>query len=117
MSKELEVAMGFSFSKAGVTVHFATRTIEIDVIGGTAYHHIKLVGTSPEDLPTGAIETIGYCWFRNLDTTNFIQLGVNNNVFMKLKPLEEAVVRLGISNPQAIADTAPAELEYIIVED
>ncbi|MHA2066617.1 MAG: hypothetical protein ACXABY_19770 [Candidatus Thorarchaeota archaeon] len=117
MGNELIIAMGFSFSKAGVKIQFDTRTVEVDVAGGTAFHHIESVGLTAEDLPTGDITAIGYCWFRNLDTTNFVQLGAAGKVFMKLKPLEEAIIRLGTEVPQAIADTAPVELEYIMVED
>lgn len=68
-----------------------------------------------------AIGTCGYAHFRNLDATNYIEIGVQVSAafypFMKLKAGESAVLRLGTNAPYALANTASVRLEHWIVED
>jgi len=58
--------------------------------------------------------------FRNLDATNFVEIGYDDSGFknvIKLKAGETFITRISQSAPYAKADTAAVELFYIIYED
>ena len=40
-----------------------------------AASNVVSVGTSEEDVTTGDISTLGWCFMRNLDSTNYVQYG------------------------------------------
>jgi hypothetical protein len=66
----------------------------------------------------GTLGTPGFAVFQNLDVTNFIEIGIDVTgafcPFMKLKPGEQGMLRLGTAAPYAKADTAPVKLFYVI---
>lgn len=75
-----------------------------------------------EALAMGDVSTAGYAQFRNLDATNYVEVGVDVAAtfypFLKLKPGEgSGPVRLGTSAPYAQADTGAVKLDYLILED
>jgi len=81
----------------------------------------QAVGTSAhEALDVGDVATPGWCYLRNLDATNFVEIGVDvTGAFaplIKLKAGEPAVIRLAAA-PYAKADTAAVKLEYLILDD
>jgi hypothetical protein len=67
------------------------------------------------------VATAGWARFENMDATNFVRIGVDSTgtfvPFLKLKPGEIAVCRLGTNAPYAKADTAAVKLDYEIFED
>jgi hypothetical protein len=68
-------------------------------------------------IPLGQITTPGWSWFRNLDSTNYVQLmnGATGAVFARLEPGEFALIPLDSACvPYAIANTAPIDLEFLI---
>lgn len=77
------------------------------------------IGITEEAIKLGELATLGYAIFINRDSTNFIELRVATAgiKFCKLLPGEAAMFRFGsgISAPFAIADTAPCQLEYMIL--
>ena len=81
------------------------------------------IGTSNEALNISSdISSAGWAWFRNIDDTNFVEVGVqdaNSNFipFIKLKPGEFAIMRLATSSIYAKADTASIKLEWLVLED
>lgn len=70
-------------------------------------------------IPTD-VGTEGYCYFRNLDATNFYQLGVEvSSAFyplVKLKPGQVAVFPLAIQGVFWKADTATCRAQWGVVE-
>lgn len=74
-----------------------------------------------EAIPMGDVGTAGYAWFENLDATNYVQIGIDVagafHAFIKLKPGELALVRLGTNAPYAKANAAAVKLDYEIFED
>ena len=72
-------------------------------------------------LDKGSVTTPGYAVFQNLDTVNFISIGIDVtgsfHSFLKLKPGEQGMCRLGTTAPYALADTLPVSLFYIIYSD
>ena len=80
-----------------------------------------LVGTSQEAVTPSDITSQGFVYFKNLDTVNFIEVGVEVSAtfypVIKLLPGEAVAVRLSPSVALfAKADTAAARLEAQIFE-
>ena len=121
MANELKIITQMRFSKGGTELIRGSKDTFVTVSGNYAVHNVQAVGfAAAEALIKGDITTVGYCWFKNLDATNFVEVGYDDTGFknvIKLKAGEEAVVRLGQNTPQAQADTAGVKLEYIMVED
>lgn len=80
------------------------------------------VGTSEEAMPTGEISTLGRFYLTNLDTTNYVDIGVDSGGSMvgciRLMPGEEHEFR---SKPGATwkgqAHTAACKVDIKICED
>ena len=84
---------------------------------------VQDISTTKETIAISSdVATLGWCWLRNTDTTNYIEIGtVTGGTFyplMKLKPGEFALFRwaTGIT-PYAQANTATAKLEWYTLED
>lgn len=71
-------------------------------------------------IPLAGLATIGWAMFKNNDATNYIELlsAVSGTVFAKLFPGEFALLRVDptITAPAALAHTAPAALEWLMLE-
>ena len=72
-------------------------------------------------LDLGSVVTPGFAVFQNLDSTNYVEVGIDVTgvfyPFMKLKAGEQGIVRLGISAPYAKANTSSVSLFYAIYAD
>lgn len=81
------------------------------------------IGTSEENITIGDITTEGWVVMQNLDTTNFVTVGVSATTptlaaMMKIKAGELAVFRMDpAATLRAQADTAAVELQVWVFED
>lgn len=81
--------------------------------------HKQLVGTSEEALNIGDLETLGWSIFVNRDEVNYCEIrsasGDSNDVIL-IPPLCPALYHFGsdVTDPYAIANAAPVQLEYTI---
>ena len=119
MANELTVSASLKFEKSGGDVSGAYGGIQINVTGDNAIKHIQAIGTSEEVVQLGDVTTGGYWLFKNLDTTNFLQIraatGATNLV--RLNAGEIALFRTSASiTPYAIADTAACNLLCIGID-
>lgn len=77
------------------------------------------IGITEEAINLGEVTSLGYALFVNRDPTNYLELRVATGgvKFAKLRPGKFAFFEFGsgITAPFAIADTAPCQLEYLIV--
>jgi hypothetical protein len=73
-----------------------------------------------EALVMGDVGTAGWAFFRNLDGTNFVVIGVDDSgtfhPFLKLKAGQYCICPLGTSAPYAKADTAAVQLQFRIYD-
>jgi len=80
---------------------------------------IQAIGTSAENLDFGSVTTEGYASFKNLDDTNFVQIGWDATGFqaaIKLLPRQVAIVPLEPTRTwQAKADTAGVDLQFSVI--
>lgn len=91
----------------------------LDVSGDVATYNVQEVGTTEETLTISAdLTTGGYVLAKNLDDTNYVEIGSTTGVYdIKLKAGEFALWRHNSAAIYAKADTAAIDLEYVVVED
>lgn len=85
---------------------------------GTEYvQATQEVGLVEEQIAKGDIGVIGWCAFRNLDATHFVELGATTGVYtIKLKAGATAIVPWDGSTVYALADTSICQIEYLMIE-
>lgn len=94
--------------------------LTFDQAAAGAVGDIQNIGTSEESLATGDISTEGWIILRNLDATNYIEIGATTagNRLIRLEAGEPACFRV---KPGATiycqADTAACDLFYRLLED
>lgn len=118
MANELNLMCGLVFNKANGNVN-RRDSIIVSVTGDSFSHNIQSVGTTEEEVAQGAdLGTPGYVWLKNLDSTNYIEIGSTTGVYdIKLKAKELALYRHNSETIYAKANTAACLLEYIIIEN
>jgi len=90
-----------------------------DVAGTKILNYVQVIQVSPaEALFAGDVGFGGYAIFRNNDDTNYVSLRPAADVpdAVRLLPGDVAIFRTAPSTHYAIADTAPVELEYWLLE-
>ncbi len=118
MAKEISIGVTISFRKSGAQVS-RSETITVDVTGDAFSHEVQAIGTSEEVLVQGAdLGTPGYMFIKNLDTTNYVEIGSTTGVYdIKLKAGEVCLYRHNSATAYAKANTAACNVEYLLIED
>lgn len=120
MADEITLTFGLSMLKA--TAGQVDRNPDqqsVTMTGTDFVHNTQNIATSAEALAKGDITTPGYCMFHNLDGTNYVEIGYDDTGFkptVRLNAGEWAMFRCTQAAPQAQANTAAVNLEYIILE-
>jgi hypothetical protein len=119
MANEATVTTSLQFAKGSVNLTLSDAASTFDVTGTRYVRGVQDVGTVEEALDMGDLTDPGWCYMRNLDTSNFVLVYAANGEtnFMKLKAGEHACFRLVATAPSVKADTANVDLEYMIVQD
>lgn len=112
-SASLQVANGTTVS---LNASASATMAGADFIAGT-----QAIGTTTEAITLGDVATPGYIMIKNTDATNFVQIGLATPVtagdaFAKLLPGEFCLVPTRQTVIYALADTAPVNIQKIIVE-
>lgn len=94
-------------------------SLQYDQAAAGAASGIQAIGTSEETLSTGDLTTYGWLYIRNLDATNYVQLGFSTGVYgIRLEAGEPAMFR---TEPAATvylkADTAACNVQFQWLED
>lgn len=122
MASEITAVTGITVNKGNISF---TRAVNqsIDMSGTHFSWQVQNIATTQEQLVIAAdVATNGVAWFRNLDLTNYVEIGLYiSSVFyplLRLKPGETARARLspGVA-VYAQAHTLAVDLEHIVVED
>lgn len=121
MAQEITLSLKMQVAKGYLTQKFDPGTVLVDMSGTTAIGGSQDIGTTAEALSITDVSTAGYAYFRNTDTTNFVEIGTGTGgsfvSFAKLKPGEVAILRLGTNAPTARANTAAVKLQFYILAD
>ena len=119
MANEAHITVDLSFAKGSVArVGPGPKSIQAAVAGTRHYYGVQNVGLVEEVLGKGDVGTIGWCYLRNLDVTNFVKVrpAAGAADFSKLLAGEVFVGRIAAAAPTIIADTAACDVEVFIVE-
>ncbi len=117
MADEIAITVRLAFSKSGAKVS-RTENISVDVTGDSFTHEVQSVGTSEEELAQGAdLGTPGYIFLKNLDDTNYVEVGGTTGVYpVKLQAGEVALYRHNTATVYAKSNSSACLVEYILVE-
>ena len=119
MSNEIRISARLSFSKGGAKAN-AAHNITVDVTGDAFTHEVQEVGTTREELAQGAdLGTPGYIVIKNLDSTNYVEVGPSDDdtsYCIKLLAGEVAIYRHDSATVYAKANTAAVLCEYLLIE-
>lgn len=121
MSNEIKIQANVQVANGSYSDQFVIPTLGVTQASQLASSGILAVATSATALPVGSVTTLGTCCLRNLDTTNFVTVGVTSGSYipvLKMKPGEVAIVRLmtGITL-QLKADTATCNVMFLLLND
>lgn len=118
MADEISIVVSMSFDKGGAKAE-RSESLSVDVTGDAFTHEIQEVGTTEEELAQGAdLGTPGYIFVKNLDATNYVEVGSTTGVYdIRLKAGEVALYRHNSATIYAKANTAACKVEYWLIED
>lgn len=126
MADELTISASLDFDDGrGTPVGISVSRILATLATRKKNSQIQTIGTTEEAIQLGEVTTPGYAIFRNLDTTNFVDLRVATGgaKFARLLPDTNgdgsggiALLYLGpgAQVPFAIADTDACDIEFLI---
>ena len=121
MADEITVNLSLSAKKGYLNFKESTGNFLVTMNGTTGAGGIQTIGTTGELLGVTDVGTAGYAFFRNTDTTNFVEIGIQVAgtfyPFVKLKAGESCVLRLGTNTPYARSNTLTTNLQYFILSD
>lgn len=115
MANELTITAALEYEKGGIAQRiYESKTIT--VTGTEVSNHIQSIGTTEEAVAVSDIGTQGYIYAKNLDSTNYVTLGLTGGLAIKLKAGELALFRAA-GAMYAKADTAACRVHFIVIED
>lgn len=123
MADEIKARVSLSVTKSNLTLPTHGGTTQSLTMTGSVYAAgSPSIGTGAhEALPMQDVTTAGVAYFRNADSTNYVEVGYDTagtfRPFLKLKAGEEYVCRLTQNAPYAQANTGAVVLQYLILQD
>ena len=124
MADEITVSVLLKMAKGQIELKREVRNYTLDMAGDAYDAEVVTATTAANGIALSiatAVGTGGYAWFRNLDSTNFVEIGVlESGTFaptVKLKAGEFCLFRLATDAIYIKGDTASCLLEYIVIED
>lgn len=123
MPNEITVNVSLGVKNGFLSQSLTPGTILVNMTGTTATGGAQDIGTSTnaEAISMNDVSSAGYAFFRNTDTTNYVDIGsgtgTNFAAVVRLKAGEAGVFRLGTNAPTARANTAAVKLQYFILAD
>lgn len=120
MANEITISAALSVNKTGMSLSgLGSLSITQSETGNSST--IQNIGTSTEQLVFTDIDNIGYVFLKNLDDTNYIEIGLitavsSANAFLTLLPGEFALVPTRQETIYAKANTAACNLLIVAAE-
>lgn len=119
MADELTLSLLFHFLKSGSLAEWTELDQRFTVAGTKPHRSRQVIGTSAEPIELGDAGVGGYLMCKNHDADNFVQLNANGGAvwLARLEPGDIALFRIDDgATPNAKADTASCEVEFLILE-
>lgn len=120
MANEINYFGSLSVSKGNLSFRIDGANATADLAGVRVNRTVQNIGTTYEAIAVGDLATVGFAFFKNLDATNYVEVGGENSAtfvpVLRLLPGETAgPVRLSVA-PHARANTAAVNLDVTICE-
>jgi hypothetical protein len=119
MADELKIAIQATYTKNGRTLTIPAESDSVTVTGNKVVSGVMLATqASAIAVPIGGIGTVGYCIFKNLNATNYVNIGVDDSGLVVQTTLlagEQCILRM-TGAPYVQADTADCLLSYTVIE-
>lgn len=117
MANELTLSASLAYAKASYASSFSFGPLTFSVTGTNYVRFAQTVGITAGVLELGDVATPGFCLLVNRDPTNYVEIreGATGDDVVKLLPGEPALFRFAAAAPYAIANTAPCQVEGIII--
>tara|TARA_Y100001938_G_C7725742_1_gene252142 strand:+ start:55 stop:417 length:363 start_codon:yes stop_codon:yes gene_type:complete len=120
MAKEINASVSLAITTAlGVSAE-RTESMTIDQSGNALAHFVQSIPSSGNNaLDTGraALGTEGMYFIKNLDSSNYVQIGLTGSYFMRLNPGESTVFRSNQAAVYAQSNNAACLIEVMVFED
>jgi len=120
MADEITVKPYLKLLKGNHSEIIAPTAYTVTQAGIGSWKSVQNIGTSEESITSfGDVTTEGWCYIRNLDTTNYVSWGPATTVYVgRLEAGETACFRMEPSADLFLkADTAACEVEVFVAED
>lgn len=124
MPNEITINAQYNISKGTLALQRTIASAQFDLAGANYTGQVQTIPTTAGgteiDITSGVGDN-GLAYFRNIDATNYIEVGIvvsaTFHPFMRLQPGQWGLCFLGHDvEPFARANTASANLEYFILE-
>jgi len=120
MANEITLNLKMQVEKSFLSHSENPGVLSVDMSGSNAIGGVQTIGTTAEAITITDVSTPGYAYFRNTDSTNFVEIGTGTGSFVpfaKLKKGEACIMRLSTTAPTARANTAALTLQFYILAD
>lgn len=117
MADEITTTIQIRAAKAGASLSFASSKNN-NMAGAVIYQNTQAIGTSTEQitLPADLSGTPSFLVLKNLDTTNYVEVGLNTpvtQIFAKLTAGQSLLIPCGTATYYALANTAACNVMVI----
>lgn len=120
MANELRLQLSFNFRKSSISAGMNPGALLVTVTGDGATTRILPVAITGTSLDLGGITTPGWLVGFNADAANFVTIAPNNAdaALVKVNAGEWFLFRVEpTATPYLVADTAPVDIEYTLLEN
>lgn len=121
MANEITLTFGLTLAKGNLKRTINAHTLQRDLTGAESVSNVQSVGTGAhEALVIGDMGTAGYLYAKNLDATNYVELGIDAtgtfHPLIRLKAGDECLVPMTTTAVYAKANTGAVSLDYTFIE-
>jgi len=117
MANELKLNVSLEYAQDGISVISNPSRVQIDTVGGRATKLVQTIGTVEETLILGDVAAVRMLLIRNLDATNFIELGVATGVYgVRVRAGNFALYNPNGTTVFARANTASVKVEFTAID-
>lgn len=122
MANEITATVRLDLTKSNLKMLKQPSALQVTMTGTRIANQVQDIGFAAHELleTVSGFGTAGWCYIRNLDTTNFVQIGIDSaGTFHPLLKLLAGEFFLGPLTTKAVyaqADTAVCQVEYAMVE-
>ena len=114
MANEIQISAALTINRSGATF-VGTGNSNITQAGSPNIANTQVIGTTSEAIMIGDITAVGYLFLKNLDASNYIEIGITTpvlpaNAVITLLPGECALIPTRLEAFYAIANSAPSNL-------